>query len=60
MSKVATTPAKKYANAKCEKCIHFWAIKGTKEAYCTAAQLMRHKTRRKIKNFIECDFYVEA
>lgn len=57
MNKVATTPAKKFNNAKCEKCIHFWAIKGTDEAYCIVPQLRKHKTRRKIKNFIVCDFY---
>jgi len=60
MVKVATTPANKYDDAKCEKCIHFWAIKGTDEAHCTAPQLMKWKTKRKIKNFIKCDFYDEA
>ena len=58
MRKVATTPSKKFNDAKCEKCVHFWEIKETDKAYCTSPEFMP-KTRRNIKNFIPCDFYEE-
>ncbi len=45
------------SEAKCEKCIHFWRIKNTDTAYCTAPQVMKWKTKRQIKNFNVCDFY---
>ena len=51
--KQATTLTKKFQDAKCEDCIHFWIFK-TGFATCTNPKNPRKGKRMKQENFIPC------